>query len=320
MSPQRRTALVSVGAACVLIAIKLVAGLGSGSLALLAEAAHSGTDLAAALLTFFAVSVAVRPADPGHPFGHAKAQNLAALGEAVFLVAVSIVIAAVSVARLAGAVSFSVDPTFWTFAAVALVLAIDSSRVLVSLRAGRRYRSDALLASSLHFGSDLAGTLAVLAGLVSAALGFAKGDAIAALFVAVLVVVAAVGLLRRNLNVLMDETPADAERAARRAIDALFPPVELRRLRLRRAGGSHYADVVIGIAPGAAVGQGHAAADRVEHAMRRALPEADVVVHVEPRRAGEGVRERALAAALEVPQVREIHNLAVLEVEGHMEV
>ena len=82
MSPQRRTALVSVGAACLLIAIKLVAGLASGSLGLLAEAAHSGTDLAAALVTFFAVSVAVRPADRGHPFGHAKAQNLAALAEA----------------------------------------------------------------------------------------------------------------------------------------------------------------------------------------------------------------------------------------------
>jgi divalent metal cation (Fe/Co/Zn/Cd) transporter len=89
---------------------------------------------------------------------------------------------------------------------------------------------------------------------------------------------------------------------------------------VRRAGGSHYADVVIGIAPGAAVGQGHAAADRVEDAVRRALPEADVVVHVEPRGAEATIRDRALVAALEVPQVREIHNLAVLEVDGRTEV
>ena len=100
MSPQRRTALVSVGAACLLIAIKLVAGIASGSLGLLAEAAHSGTDLAAALVTFFAVSVAVKPADRGHPFGHAKAQNLAALAEAGFLIAVSLVIAGLAIARL----------------------------------------------------------------------------------------------------------------------------------------------------------------------------------------------------------------------------
>jgi cation diffusion facilitator family transporter len=320
MSPQRRTALASVGAACVLIAIKLAAGIGSSSLALLAEAAHSGTDLAAALLTFFAVSVAVRPADRSHPFGHARAQNLAALGEAVFLVGVSLIIAGIAIARLAGAVAFSVDATWWTFGAVALVIAIDSSRLLTSFRAAQRYSSEALLASSLHFGSDLAGTLAVLAGLSAAALGFPEGDAIAALFVGVLVVAAAAQLLRRNVSVLMDQAPAEAERAARRAIARLEPPVELRRLRVRRSGGSYFADVVIGIAPGAAVGQGHAAADRVEEAIEEVLPDADVVVHVEPRGAEVGVRERALAAALEVPQVREIHNLAVLEVEGRTEV
>jgi cation diffusion facilitator family transporter len=320
MSPQRRTALASVGAACLLIAIKLSAGLASGSLGLLAEAAHSGTDLAAALLTFFAVGVAVRPADRGHPYGHEKAQNLAALAEAGFLIAVSIVVAVVAIARLSGVVDFEVSATWWTFAAIGLVIAIDASRTLVSLRAARRYRSDALLASSLHFGSDLAGTLAVLAGLSAVALGYPDGDSIAGLFVSVLVVVAAVRLGRRNIDVLMDRSPEEATRIARRAIGELEPPVELRRLRLRRAGGAHFADVVIGVAPGAAVGQGHAAADRVEDALRAALPDADVVVHVEPGGAEAGIRERALAAALSVPHVREIHNLSVLDVHGRVEV
>lgn len=320
MSPQRRTALVSVGAACLLIAIKLVAGLASSSLGLLAEAAHSGTDLAAALLTFFAVSVAVRPADRGHPYGHGKAQNLAALAEAGFLIGVSLFIAGAAIARLTGAVKFEVEVTWWTFAAVALVIAIDASRTLVSLRAARRHRSDALLANALHFGSDLAGTLAVLAGLSAAALGFPRGDAIAALFVAGLVVVAAGRLLRRNVDVLMDRAPVDAEHAARRAIATLDPPVELRRLRVRESGGAHFADVVIGIPPGAAVGQGHAAADRVEEALRERVPDLDVVVHVEPGGAEGSIRERALAAALSVSQVREIHNLAVLEVGSRVEV
>ncbi len=320
MSPQRRIALVSVAAACVLIAIKLVAGIASGSLGLLAEAAHSGTDLAAALLTFFAVSVAVRPADRGHPFGHAKAQNLAALAEAVFLIGVSIAIAVVAVLRLTGVAGGEVDATWWAFAAIALVIAIDASRVVVSTRAARTYRSEALRASALHFGSDLVGTLAVLAGLSAAALGFPDGDAIAALFVAGLVILAAARLLRRNVGVLMDQAPEDAERIARAAIGALDPPVELRRLRVREAGGAHFADVVIGIAPGAAVGQGHAAADRVEEVLRARLPDADVVVHVEPRDADAEIRERALAAALGVPEVRELHNLVVLDVDGRVEV
>ena len=320
MSPQRRTALVSIGAACLLIAIKLTTGLASGSLGLLAEAAHSGTDLAAALLTFFAVSVAVRPADTGHPWGHGKAEHLAALAEATFLILVSVLIGGLAVARLTGAIESEVDATWWTFAAIGLVIAIDAMRTSVSLRAARRYRSDALLANAFHFGSDLAGTLAVLAGLSAAALGFPEGDAIAALFVAALVIAAAGRLLRRNVHVLMDRTPAAAEDAAHAAIAALDPPVELRRLRVRESGGGHFADVVIGIAPGAAVGQGHAAADRVEEAVRERLPDADVVVHVEPRSADAEIRERVLAAALCVPQIREIHNLGVLEVDGRVEV
>jgi cation diffusion facilitator family transporter len=320
MSPQRRTALVSVGAACLLVAIKLVAGLASSSLGLLAEAAHSGTDLAAALLTFFAVSVAVRPADRGHPYGHAKAQNLAALGEAGFLILVSVGIAVTAVLRLAGVVDFEVEPTWWTFAAVGLVLVIDASRTMVSLRGARLYRSDALLANALHFGSDFAGTIAVLAGLIAAALGAPAGDSIAALFVSGLVVAAAVRLGSRNVDVLMDRSPEEEARIARQAIAALDPPVELRRLRLRRAGGEHFADVVIGVAPGGAIGQGHAAADRVEQALHDALPGIDVVVHVEPRGGDGGIRERALAAALTVSHVREIHNLTVLDVDGAIEV
>ena len=200
MLPQRRTALVSVGAACLLIAIKLIAGIASSSLGLLAEAAHSGTDLAAALLTFFAVSVAVRPADRGHPYGHHKAQNLAALAEAGFLVAVSVLIAALAILRLVGVVEFEVDPTWWAFAAIVLVVLIDASRTFVSLRGARLYRSDALLSNALHFGSDLVGTLAVLVGLAAAALGFPAGDSIAALFVSVLVVVAAFRLASRNVG------------------------------------------------------------------------------------------------------------------------
>jgi divalent metal cation (Fe/Co/Zn/Cd) transporter len=119
----------------------------------------------------------------------------------------------------------------------------------------------------------------------------------------------------------MDRAPADAQEAARAAIAALEPPIDLRRLRMRQAGGRHFADVVIGVSPGAAVAQGHAAADAVEAAVQRALPESDVVVHVEPLGGrGSPLRERALAAASRVPQVREIHNVTVVDVDGGTEI
>jgi divalent metal cation (Fe/Co/Zn/Cd) transporter len=117
----------------------------------------------------------------------------------------------------------------------------------------------------------------------------------------------------------MDRVPAAAEDAARRAIAGIHPPVELRRLRMRQAAGRHFADVVIGVSADAAMRQGHAAADAVERAVQVALPEADIVVHVEPEEAGGAVRERAHAAALGVPQVREVHNVIAVALESGTE-
>jgi cation diffusion facilitator family transporter len=320
VTPQRRTALVSVLAACALIVLKLVTGLATGSLGLVSEAVHSGTDLVAALLTFFAVGVAARPADTGHLYGHGKAEHLAALAEAAILVVASLLIATRAVSNLVGASEPSVDVTWYALAVIAVVIAIDASRAVVSMRAGRRYGSAALQANAVHFASDLAGSVAVLGGLLAAAGGYENGDSLAALFVAFLVLLAAGRLGRRNVDVLMDRAPADALEAARQAIAAVEPPVQLRRLRLRQAAGRHFADVVIGVPPGAAVGQGHAAADAVETAVQRAVPESDVVVHVEPSDEAAGLRERVQAAALSVPQVREVHNLRVLAVERRVEV
>ena len=125
MTPQRRTALVSIGAAAALVALKLGTGLASGSLGLVSEALHSGTDLVAALLTFFAIGVAGRPADRAHQYGHGKAEHLAALAEASVLALVSLVVAALAVTRLTGRIESEVDPTWWVFAVVGLVLVID---------------------------------------------------------------------------------------------------------------------------------------------------------------------------------------------------
>jgi cation diffusion facilitator family transporter len=319
MTPQRRTALVSVLAAIALIALKLGAGLASGSLGLVSEAIHSGTDLVAALLTFFALGVAGRPADPGHPYGHGKAEHLAALAEAAILVAASLFISYRALSNLFGGGESDVRATWYAFAVIALVIVIDASRTIVSLRGSQRYDSPALQANALHFGSDLAGSLAVLAGLLLTAGGYPGADSVAALFVAVLVLLAAARLMRSNVDVLMDRSPPGADAAARAAIRGVEPPVELRRLRMRRSAGRHFADVVIGVPPGAAVGQGHAAADRVERAVQQALPETDVVVHVEPR-TEEALRERVHAAALGVPQVREVHNVRVVTVDGGIEV
>jgi cation diffusion facilitator family transporter len=319
VTPQRRTALASVVAAVVLVAVKLATGLATHSLGLVSEAIHSGTDLVAALLTFFAVGVAARPADAGHSYGHGKAEHLAALAEAGFLVLASLFVAWRAILRLTGSAHADVDAAWYALVVVGVVIAIDLSRTVVSWRAARKLQSAALQSNALHFASDFLGSTAVLVGLIAVRAGFQHADSIAALFVAVLVLLAAARLMRTNVDVLMDRVPAEAEAAARAAIAGIRPPVDLRRLRMREAGGRQFADVVIGVSPDAAVGQGHAAADRVEAAVQAALPRSDVVVHVEPGEE-EGIRERAQAAALSVPRVREVHNVSVMRIDGRPEV
>ena len=309
---------MSVVAAIVLIAIKLATGLATHSLGLLSEALHSGTDLVAALLTFFAVGVAARPADRGHSYGHGKAEHLAALAEAAFLSFASVFIAFRAIQRLAGTAGTEVDAAWWAIAVILVVIVIDASRTMISWRASRRLQSAALESNALHFFSDLLGSAAVLVGLLFVRGGFQHADSIAALFVAALVLVGATRLMRTNIDVLMDRVPAEAEAAARAAIAGITPVVDLRRLRMREAGGRQFADVVIGVPAGAAVGQGHAAADRVEEAVQSALPRSDVVVHVEPEEA-QSIRDRAQAAALSVSRVREVHNINVLLLDGGTE-
>jgi cation diffusion facilitator family transporter len=206
-SPQR-IALASVIAAAALVAIKLVVGLLSNSLGVLAEAIHSATDLAAALLTLFAVRVAVRPADRDHPYGHGKAEHLSALGESVILIAASLGIATESILRLAGH-GGTVDVHWYVLAVLGAVIVIDGTRSIASYRGADRHDSAALGANALHFTLDLIGSVAVLIGLVLVRAGYPQADSIAALLVAGLALYSAGRLMRRSVDALMDAAPRE---------------------------------------------------------------------------------------------------------------
>ena len=196
---------------------------------------------------------------------------------------------------------------------IALAVALDLGRMRVTFVAARRYGSPALRSNFFHFAADMAGSIAVLVGLIAANAGFREGDSLAALIVAGIIFLAAGRLLGSNANVLMDRTPFEARAAAERAIAELGADIELSRLRLRESAGRYFADVVVSVPPGQAVVEGHRAADLIEQAVERALPGSDVVVHVEPRRSGLDLRDRVLAIALAEPLVKEAHDIAIFE-------
>jgi cation diffusion facilitator family transporter len=316
---QRRTTLASIVAASFLVAIKLGVGVAAGSIALISAGIESSGDVVAATLTFFAVRLGHRPADPEHPFGHARAENLGALGEAAILLAGGLIVGVSAIKRLVE--PDGIPETRWyVFAVIGVALAIDLARTVVSLRTARRYGSPALRSNAFHFASDMAGSVAVLVGLILVRAGVAQGDAAAALVIAAIILVAAVRLLVDNANVLMDRTPAEARDAAERALARLEPEIELARLRLRESAGRYFADVIVAVPPGAAVVEGHQAADLVEQAIQRVLPGSDVVVHVEPRRGDLDLRDRILEVALREPLVREVHDIRLYEQAGAVSV
>lgn len=308
---QRRTTIVSILAAAFQMVLMLGAGLVTGSLGLVSAGVESTGDVVAAVVTFFAVRLGARPADSSHPYGHRRAENLSALAEATILVGGGLFVAIEAIGRLSGGESLSAR--WYVFAVIGVAIVINVSRAVLSRRSARRYHSAALRSNSFHFSGDLAGSLAVLVGLILVRAGFPEGDPIAALIVAVIIFGAAGRLILENAQVLMDTAPVGVQAIAREAIVALGPEIELERLRLRESAGRYFADVVVAVPPGRAVVEGHAAADEVERAIENALPNSDVVVHVEPRRRGLTLRDRVLAIALSEPAVSEAHDITIFE-------
>jgi cation diffusion facilitator family transporter len=312
---KRRATLLSIIVAATLVAIKLGVGLATGSLGLVSAGIESSGDVIAAVLTFFAVRLGGRPADRGHPYGHRRAENLGALGEAAILIVGGVLVSVAAIGHLiAGGHVPSIH--WFQFAVLGLAIVLDLSRMRASLAVARRYGSPALRSNALHFAGDMAGSIAVIVGLLAVDAGFQEGDSLAALLVALIIFLAAVRLIAENANVLMDRAPTDARIAGERAIAALAEDIELDRLRLRESAGRYFADVVVSVPPGQAVVEGHRAADLVEGALERALPGSDVVVHVEPRRQGLDLRDRVLAIALSEPLVKEAHDITIFEQRG----
>jgi cation diffusion facilitator family transporter len=306
---------MSVFAAGVLVVLKLGTGLLTGSLALVSAGIESSGDVVAAVLTLFAVRLGGRPADTNHPYGHRRAENLAALGEAAILTGGGVVVVVEAVGRLTGG-GEPFEPHWYVFVVIVIALGIDASRVLISLRGAATYKSAALRSNAFHFAGDMAGSLAVLAGLVAVSAGFDQGDSIAALLVAAIIFLAAGRLIFENARVLMDTTPAEAHARVHAAISDFGDAIELRKLRVRESGGHYFADAVVAVPPGQAVVEGQEITDQIESAVRRSLPNSEVVVHLEPRREGLSLRDRALAAALAEPLVRDVHDIAVYRHDG----
>ena len=311
---KRFVAAASVAAALFLTGIKLVVGLMTGSLGILAEAAHSGLDLAAAVITLLAVRVSDRPADESHLYGHGKVENLSALAETMLLLVTCVWIIYEAIRRLFF-VEIEIDPSFWAFLTMAVSIVIDFSRSRALARVARKYHSPALEADALHFSTDIWSSLVVILGLAMVRFSrgsafeshFMRADAVAALIVAMIVIWVSLQLGRRTVDVLLDSAPQGLAERYAGALSGVGGVLRVSRVRVRNVGSQIFVDLSIDVPRHLSFEESHDVARRAQEAVLGISPNADVVVHADPVANKEGVLERihAAAARLHAP----VHNV-----------
>lgn len=286
---KNRIALNSLAAGVALSLMKLAGGLLTGSLGLLSEAAHSGLDALASLVTAVSVRVAARPPDADHPYGHGRFENLSATIQGLLLFGTGAAIIYESVRRLVETGS-NMRPSPWAFVVMAVGMVVDLWRSRVLSRAARKYDSRALEADALNFRADLLSSSVVLVGLALTSYAeltgtgglLLKADAAAAFLVALLIIGMAGRLATRAVNVLTDRASGElGERMTRAAADV--PGVlAARPVRMRESGSQVFADVVVTTTRTLSLAQAHEITERIEQAISGVEPRAEVLVHIEP--------------------------------------
>jgi cation diffusion facilitator family transporter len=291
---KNQAALTSVIAAVCLTLFKIIVGIMTGSLGILAEAAHSGLDLVAALVTLFAVRLSGKPADGEHLYGHGKIENLSALFETLLLLVTCVWIIYEAVERIF-IKKVHVDASVWAFVVMVSSILIDYSRSRVLYHAARKYNSQALEADALHFSTDIWSSTVVIFGLVCVSIAHWKpefevlhmADSLAALGVAVIVIVVSIRLGVRTVQALLDAAPAGARDTIKTTVESVPGVADCHNIRLRYSGPRPFIDIHICTDGHQTLIEAHELTEKIELALQEVMPDADVTVHPEPYENGE---------------------------------
>jgi cation diffusion facilitator family transporter len=324
---KKRVALSSVAAAVLLTGMKLVVGVLTGSLGIIAEALHSGLDLVAAVVTYIAIRVSGRPPDSEHQYGHGKVENFSALIETLLLLATCAWIIYEAISRLLFK-TVHVDVTFWSFLVMGVSIIVDVTRSRALNRAAKKHGSQALEADALHFSTDVWSSCVVIAGLVGVLIGrrlqdfspalsewLYRADSIAALGVAAIVIYVSLRLGRRTIAALLDGAPGGISTTIRQEMVKLPGVSETKQVRVRQSGPATFVDLVLSVNAGTSVERGHCIAAEAEDLVHRLVPRSEVMVHIEPCAGtvtGPVETIRGVAAAHGV----DVHDLILRDVNG----
>jgi cation diffusion facilitator family transporter len=315
---KQSVALTSIVASGVLTVLKLAVGLATGSIGVLSEAAHSGLDFGATVITYAAIRVSDRPADKNHPYGHGKIESVAALIETGLLFATSLWIIWEATHRLISG-GAHVEVTWWAAAVILVSILVDIGRSRALGRVARATRSQALEADALHFSSDILSSSVVLVGLGLVAMGYPRGDALAAIGVALFVCLAGYRLGRRTIDTLVDAAPAGVAEEVTRIVRRVQGVARVQRVRARPTGTGMFADVEVAVSRTLPLDRVSEIKQLIVSRVGAAFPAADTLVHTVPEALDdETVLERVQVIA--AYKGIAIHHVTVQQIAGRLSV
>jgi cation diffusion facilitator family transporter len=279
---KERTARLSVISNFMLVLLKLAVGFFTGAVSLISEAAHSGVDLLASVIAFYAVRKADEPPDGNHAYGHGKFENLSGAVEAVLIVAAAVWI----VYEAGNKINTAKAPEFLEYGIILMIISIGvnywvSERLF---KVAKETGSHALEADGLHLRSDIWTSIGVLAGLVIIHFtGFAWLDPVIAIVVAGVVFKAGYGMSKKSLYELTDiSLPADEEQIIIDVITSHTEVISFHQLRTRRSGSWRLIDMHLILYKDMHLNKAHAVCDQIEAEIKEKLGPCDVVIHLEP--------------------------------------
>jgi cation diffusion facilitator family transporter len=292
---KNKAALSSVIAAIGLTTFKIIVGLFTGSLGILAEAAHSALDLVAALVTFFAVKVSSKDPDEQHNYGHGKVENLSALFETLLLLGTCVWIVNEAIARLSGNGS-EVDISIWAFVVMLTSIIIDFTRSRILLTTAKKYNSQALEADALHFSTDIWSSCVVILGLILVKISqifsnlswLRQADSVAALGVSAIVAYVSIQMGIRTVQGLLDTSPAGMDEKVKTIVESVDGVSDCHKVRVRASGPTLFADAHIRVDPRMSISTAHTKTLEIERKVKEQIPGMEITIHVEPLKKTKG--------------------------------
>ena len=313
-----RVAAISIFASAGMAGAKFVVGISIGSLALISEALHSAVDMVATVITWLVVRVSDRPADDEHHYGHGKFESLSALGVIAMLYLLAGGILVESWSRLRQGAP---PPTLSAIPFVVLIIdiVVNFWRARALHRTARATKSQALAADALHFASDVLGSVAVIIGLALSGLGYAWGDAAAAIGVALMIALLGLRLTRSTVETLLDRAPEGVSETAAEVIRTVPGVVDVERLRVRMVGPTHFIDAIVHVPRTYPIDRIEEIKRMAQDAVSKALGDADLTFTAVPvARDNESVRERIMVIARNSGLA--VHHVTVHDLGGKLTV